>query len=81
MNRWLASRWLVLTVVLSAAAWVLAYLLRDAAPFTAVATVGLGGGWAHNATAKVTASRRYSEQRTEIVRAPRADWEEDTDAW
>lgn len=43
-NRWTASRWMVLTIVLCAAALWLSWYLKDAAPFTAVATVGLGGG-------------------------------------
>lgn len=53
MNRWLVSRWLVLTVVLCVAALWLSWYLRDAAPFTAVATVGLGGGHATNLTRTV----------------------------
>jgi len=43
-NRWLASRWLLLTVIFGIAAFYLSMVLRDGTVFTAVATVGLGGG-------------------------------------
>ena len=44
MNRWLASRWLVLTVLFGLAAFWLSWYLKDGSVFTAVSTVGLGGG-------------------------------------
>ena len=44
MNRWLASRWLVLTIIFGLAAFWLSWYLKDGSVFTAVATVGLGGG-------------------------------------
>ena len=44
MNRWLASRWMVLTIAFGVAAFWLSLELRDGAIFTAIGTVGLGGG-------------------------------------
>lgn len=54
MNRWLASRWLVITVVFGGAALWLSWYLKDASAFTAIGTVGLGGGWAHNGVGRWT---------------------------
>ena len=48
MNRWLASRWLILTILFGVAAFYLSWTLKDGSIFTAVATVGLGGGHATN---------------------------------
>jgi hypothetical protein len=44
VNRWLASRWLLLTILFGIAAFWLSWYLKDGSVFTAVATVGLGGG-------------------------------------
>lgn len=52
-SRWFASRWFVLTAMAIPLSFVLAWHLGDGGPFTAVATVGLGGGWAHNAVGKM----------------------------
>jgi hypothetical protein len=48
MNRWLASRWLVLTILFGGAALWLSWYLKDGSIFTAIGTVGLGGGHATN---------------------------------
>lgn len=42
------SRWFLMSVLLSTGAFVLAWVLEDPAPFTAIGTVALGGGHATN---------------------------------
>ena len=48
MNRWFASRWMVISVTLSGAALALSLWLEDASPFTAVATATIALGQAKN---------------------------------
>ena len=48
MNRWLASRWMIISVTLSGAALGLSVWLEDASPFTAVATATIALGQAKN---------------------------------
>lgn len=48
MNRWLASRWMVISTALSAGALWLSWSLEDASPFTAVATATIALGQAKN---------------------------------
>lgn len=47
-SRWFASRWLIISSVLSAAALWLSVWLEDASPFTAVATATVALGQARN---------------------------------
>ena len=46
MNRWFASRWMVISTLLSLCALGLSIWLKDATPFSGVAitTIGLGQG-------------------------------------
>ena len=46
--RWVASRWLIISVTLSGAALALSIWLEDASPFTAVATATIALGQAKN---------------------------------
>ena len=46
--RWLASRWMVISVTLSGAALGLSVWLEDASPFTAIATATIALGQAKN---------------------------------
>ena len=48
MNRWLASRWMIISVTLSGAALGLSVWLEDASPFTAIATATIALGQAKN---------------------------------
>lgn len=48
MTRWLASRWMVISTLLSAGALWLSWYLEDASPFTAVATATIALGQAKN---------------------------------
>jgi len=48
MNRWLASRWMIISVTLSGAALGLSVWLEDASVFTAVATATIALGQAKN---------------------------------
>ena len=48
MSRWLASRWMIISVTLSGAALGLSVWLEDASPFTAIATATIALGQAKN---------------------------------
>lgn len=48
MSRWLASRWMVISTILSFAAFGLSVWLEDASAFTAVATATIALGQAKN---------------------------------
>jgi hypothetical protein len=48
VNRWFASRWMVISTLLSLCALGLSIWLEDASAFTAIATASIAGGQAHN---------------------------------
>ena len=48
MNRWFVSRWMVISALLSAAAFGLSVWLEDASSFTAIATATIALGQAKN---------------------------------
>ena len=68
MNRWLASRWMILTIIFGAAAFYLSLVLKDGMIFTAIGTMGLGGGHLTNGLrdARGTARNPADEEKVNL---------------